>query len=260
MTHQGHATQEQLLRFSRGAMEKAKTIDLYSHLAECDGCCGRLRALKAIREDFSGTWDSWLQHYVQMAAIRRPVFAGAPADSEIVGAVFEVATRVVMAATRRVVGVATQGVRELMGEASAYTFALCPQYSGVASPGTAARVAGLVEEGSALLGAGQTSEAMDRFDQAVQDAPRGLEAVELQVSTADGAKAVEVHLHARRRSISVLMYPEVAVERAWVAVLLTPTNQEVAQEGLRFVPGADYLLAEFTGVADGEYVVGVRKA
>jgi hypothetical protein len=240
-------------------MEKSKATDLYSHLAECDGCCGRLRALKAIREDFSGTWDSWLEHYVQMAAIRPPVFAGAPAESETVGAVFEVATRVVMAATRRVVGIATQGVLELMGEASAYTFALCPQYSGVAGPGTAARVADLVEEGSALLGAGRASEALERFDQAVQDAPRGLEAVELRVSSADGARAVEVHLHARRRSISVLLYPEVTAAGAWVAVLLTPNHREVAREAFGFVPGAEYLLAEFTGVVDGEYVVGVRR-
>ena len=254
-----HATQEQLLRFTQGVLPEDMTIALYSHLVECDRCELRMRALKALRADFSAYWDRWLEHYGQCARIRDPgVTSALDSEGRDVRPVYAIAARILIDAASKIAAVGSRGLTEWMIGDRRYAFAVQHQYAGVGDPQSVRGAKILIADGSQLLGEGESESARALFDDAVGLLPRCMEKAELNVTDEANEKAICLHMNARRSSVAVLMYGTERLVQPWHAVLATREGHEVDSKPLAPVPGAEYLLSEFLGVDDGEYVVAVR--
>jgi anti-sigma factor RsiW len=257
-----HATQEDLLRFTKGQLSEDATSDLYAHLAECGRCVERVRAIKVLSADFESAWERWLEHHHEISEIHFP--EGANATSWAVGAeapppVYEIAARVVLDATKKIGAIASKGLSEWMLGGRQYAFAVQHRYAGVADPTGGGGPSALLTEGADLLAEGRAEEAVAKFDQVIAAHPRAMESSEVAVTDESDERIATFHIDSKRRTLTVLMHSKKHRTRTWFAVLATPDGEVIDETRLAPVPGADYLLGEFVGVGSGELVVAIRE-
>lgn len=244
-----HPKQDQMLEFASGQAGEADAEGIYSHLAECDPCSGRLNAIQRLRSDFEGSWNAFIEEVglrlANQAAWARPKAEKRPG--------LALALRGILNGSRKLATAAREGVSgALAGEEIQAVFV--PAYQGVADPEGGEEARRFAEEASTLCLDGDVARALDRLEKAANaDAAAAAAA---QIDFMSGTTVIgRIVVDAVRRSVSLMIYPDVFGGDSGSVVLEMTDAPEVQKRrtSLLRVEGAPYLMAEFEDLPDSAF-------
>ncbi len=257
-----HLTPVQILAYAFDECGDADLPLVDGHIAQCAECLDRVRGalyLSSHAAEVVGGWTA-AQHgaalrrarlaaALRTAAEREPgILARAASWLSHTGAEASAAARLALDRARGV-GLASAA---WMGEG--WSSNLRPALQGVASPDADAATRSL-NEGMRLLDEGDSEGALDSALQAARLDARTARSTTLEVNAPEGT-LYRVVVDARRGRVAVIRRPR-AAELAGTLAMLIPSDESLVPLVSRFelVTGADYMLAEFESVPDGEYAL-----
>lgn len=251
-----HLTQSTLLAFLQGRLPEEDATDAMGHLALCEDCGLRLAALKKVREDFDGTWQSFVS---ELRADRGDVVA----EEQPARKALAFAVRVMLDAHRRIAAVGTQLIPDLVPRGLPLHLELNLGYGGVGDAERPPEVDRLQTEAAKDCGEGAFDQAAEKLQRVTNLQPDAAEVGNARGAAAGGL-AIEVMVDASRGTISVIAHLDVPAgtpphtpPARLQAVLLRPDGASLRRAAFEEVEGASYWLAEFESVPDGRFVVGV---
>lgn len=239
-----HLTQEQKLAYISGRLDEEVSFAVDEHLATCSQCAGSIRALRILRHDFDRIWDriwdGWTakahgQAYrearlaaalikaaektAQTPALRKRIQRWLGRVREGVEAAAEAALHLVLDSPRKTAQVISEGMEELRRAGSRWQFEPVPS---VATEGP--------------------------FGGPEEAAPSKI------AVKAEGPPWFQVNVDVQAGKVSVLLELQ---EEPWPLLLLQPTraDQDPIIGEFRRPEEMDFLLAEFEGVPEGEYLL-----
>lgn len=226
-----HLTQEQALDYISGNMDEEMSFEVDRHLATCDRCVRRVRALRDIRYNFDAIWDSWTAQSHGEAHVR----------ARIADALSEAATAAESDELRNRIESWIEKI-QLKAEAAL----------GVAID-TSKKTAKLVYQGL---------DDLCRPDPVLQFQPirvstEGIgEKAPARISVrAPGPPWAEIDVDAAARGVTVQFDLQ---KEPWPLLLLVPKSEDQKPIVGILKRKDDYLLAELRGVPDGEYVLLIQ--
>lgn len=278
-----HPSQDNLLEFASGQASEAGAEAIYAHLDECPACSERLAAIRRLRADFDGSWEGFLAEFHLRAAasasevpaaareisvLPDEVSAGADELATLPGAEAVLTFRGLLDGARRLATAARDRLVEGLEEGQAWGAVFQPAFSGTGDAEQDPRARELTREAAELVSRGEDLRARQSLEAAARlqgDAA----AFATQELSFRGKPVGKLIVQAERRSVSVLVKPEaIGARRARVLLRsgVTDSTGKVPRSDaagraaersafLEPVQGADYLLAEFTGVPDGSFSV-----
>lgn len=262
-----HPQQSRLLALLAGSLSEEDASDLFGHLAFCEACAGRLRALEMIRADYDGAWERFVEALAtgaEAVAVPETVAATEPRRTRSLA----LAVRLLLDTSRRLAALGTQTVSDLVSGAAGYGEPqLCPQFEGVGDPDLVEEIHRCRADASADLDAGDASAARRRLEEA-ERLREGVSAVAELDATGEGRPPLRLIADSRRGTITALAFVEgdrpgaaSAEGLSWMGrvVLLRMDGSSPAVADFKSVEGASYLLAEIDWKEGGEFVVGVEE-
>jgi len=256
-----HPDETALLEYVAAAVSAEEHCRVDEHVAECDECLQRLRALFYLRDDFASVWASWtlrehgrLRRQVKLALALETVAESAPDFAEQarswLGSIARSAVRAVNVLLDRAGETAGIGPGMLP---DGYVFRLQPAVLGVGAPETEAGRRLL--RTSELLAGGRINEAARELDEARKVDARLVQAAGSQI-TRQGKRQAQIVVDARRGYAALRYWPEEGEAIHGFVLLLPDTEpQRYLAAGLQSVEGEDFLVAEFRNVPAGGWEV-----
>lgn len=260
-----HPDYEILLRYAVEDVTDAEQLRVDTHLAECDACVERIRALRYLQENFTPLWESWTaaEHgrlhrrwqwlgVLQQLAGQSPSLAGRLRQwAEALREGAEITFKLLIDQSRRIASVAC-GV--LPGECES---ALCPAYRGVGSPEEQKQLEAHLQKSSDCLAEDRTDEAVAELLEAVKIDARRPQSATLEVSR-QGRRLLQTAVDGRSGRVWIRYWPAEPRLAPALAVLI-PRGREAVPLAAEFkaVPEDTYLLAEFENVPDGPYALRI---
>ena len=242
---------------SRGAPE-AESLRVEEHIADCEACLMRVRALDYVRNNFDAAWASWtaaeharLHCQWKLVLALSAIIESAPSLAENARRWLEDLGRhsvrglnLLMDRTRGMAGVGPSLLPE------GYGFRLEPATVGVGAPDTEATRH--LQRSAELLSGGQGKDAARELAEARRIDARLPQAASSQVDR-DGCRQAHIVVDARRGRAAVRYWPREG-EPVPALVLLVPQDQpgEALAAELRDVEGEAFLLAEFRNAPEGQ--------
>ena len=250
-----HPNQETLLTFASGQANETDAETMFSHLADCEACTERARAIDGLRSNFEGSWDAFIEE-VGLRLEHQNAWARAQAEKR---PALALALRGIVDGSRRLATAAQQHVSGVLEAGKEIQSVFVPAYQGVASPEASEEAAKFAEEASTLCVGGDTTEALERLHEAANRDAAAVASAQLDFVSDDGVVG-RVVVDAARRSVTMLVYPEVFGHDAGTAVLGfdESTGEPSRRQPLQAVEGAPYLLAEFVDLPDGSFTMALE--
>lgn len=253
-----HLNDNLLLRYASRSASEQDCLRVEEHVADCPQCLGRLRGLNYLRDDFVSVWASWtaaeharLCRQWKVAVALNRIVESVPALAEKARHWLEniglYSIRALNLLVDKAQGIAGIGSGVLPG---GYAFRLEPAIVGVGAPDTEAD--SYIRKGAELLSRGEGEAAARELAEARRIDARLPQAARSQVSR-DGCRQAQIVVDGRRGRAAVRYWPREG-ETVPDLVLLLPEGQaeEALAAELQAVEGEDYLLAEFSGVPEGQ--------
>ena len=227
-----HLTQEQSLNYISGQMDEETSFEVDQHLAACNRCVDRVRALRMLRSDFDTIWDSWTAKSHAEAYINARVKEALSQTAEVTDSPemqlrvldllkglpqkTESALGIVMDTAKKTAHVFQEGLEGLFRPEAFFRFSPVPVTA------TGIRVLGEREKAA------------------------------ITVKTSGPPwKQVTIDPSIRKVTVRADMVP-----KPWPLVLLVPKRTGMASiKEFRQPEGEEFLLAEFEELSDDEYVL-----
>ena len=240
-----HPSQDRLLRYATGESTEDEAERVIGHLDGCRTCEERVVALRALRHDFDGAWESFLEEATFRSALPHALARKALVEATFLGWLGK-ANRFATAAMERLTA---------SGEAAGLKAAFVPVYSGVASPEASAAAIKEAEAASQACARGDNDAALAHLERASARDPQVSSSAGIDLLLGERV-AGRVVVDAERASVSVLVYPDVLDGAAGRIVFeQAGTTRQLA---LQPVAGASYLLAELEGLGDGPFSIRLQ--
>ncbi|HET9233288.1 MAG TPA: hypothetical protein VFP10_04040 [Candidatus Eisenbacteria bacterium] len=240
-----HPSQDRLLRYATGDSTEDEAERVIGHLDGCRTCEERVVALRALRHDFEGAWESFLEEASFRGSLPQAVARKAQVEATFLGWLGK-ANRFATAAMERLTAT---------GEAAGLKAAFVPVYSGVASPEASAAAIKDAEAASEACARGDNDAALEHLRRASSRDPQVSSSAGIDLLLGERV-AGRVVVDAERASISVLVYPDV-LEGAKGRIVFEQAGTK-RELNLQSVPGAAYLLAELEGLGDGPFSIKLQ--
>ena len=260
-----HLTEDDVLQYACEGLRDESALRIDEHAAECASCRERMRGALYLRAHSERMLDSWtadahgaalrqlrLATALRAAASRDPTVARRAAQwLRRAGSGASSAARVALDSARNI------GLSSAAWLTEGWTAGLRPALQGVASPDASA-IEGILNEGMQLLSEGKTEEAVRAAEEAVKLDVRAARSTTLEIR-GPGSVTIRVVADSRRKRVAVMLWPALP-EAAGTVVMLIPgdESQPPAVSTFQPVAGAEYLLAEFDSLPDGEYTVEIE--
>lgn len=260
-----HLTETDILKYAFDEASEAEQIRIEEHVADCSDCRGRVQAAVYVKTHAGSLVESWSaeEHgaaFRQMNAIRA-MRAIALKDRTLAARAAKWLTQTtteVAASARLLIDQAKSvGLSAMETGSAGWSASLRPALQGVASP-TAEAAYKYVEEGSGMLSQGSVDDAIRAVSEAVNLDSRIGQSTTLEMRHTNGAMLQLVVDSKRRRAI--LMHKPARRENIGGLAILMPLDwsQDPMVSKLEAVEDADYLIAEFDGLPDGQYTLIVE--
>jgi hypothetical protein len=263
-----HPDERTALDYIRGLLSDQESLRVDSHLAECEECLELIRTLAHVRDHFDEIWDSWTpaEHgraYRQWRLLRglEGIVEQAPALSDRIagwmsrlGDQAEVIVRVLIDRAR----LAASAAPESLPEGCAAEMGLA--FAGVGSAQEQSELRVRSRRSSELLAVGRVEDALAELEAAAGIDARSVQSAEMYIHR-DERQVARIEIDARWKRVSVTYWPSAGEQSPPLVVLLPSDPDSEARLGeLSHVAGADWLVAEFSDVEEGEYTVVLSPA
>ena len=262
----GHVDEATAFKYISGFLDEEENLRIDGHMAECGCCADYIGVLLYTKSNFLGLWESWsavkyekvyirwqlLQSLLKMPDLKpsfgERIFQWIKNSDNFV----EISMRFLLDSVRKIASSA--GPAAFPG----YRFSLRPAIAGIGTP-EAIKVQENLEKGSYLLEKGQTDEAIKILDEAAMIDARALQSSTMDVF-GEGKLVIRFQVDSRKRRADIMYWPDNEADSPPFAFIH-------AKEGgagpliseLQKVTGAEYLLAEFSGLSGGEFRVFVPR-
>ena len=270
-----HIHPRSLVHYLRNDLSADNLMAVDEHLCECDECLDKVRALRYLRSNFDSIWKSWTaeEHgrvYKQWRlakALREAHEQQSNSESIRTTALkwlkslrtksSEFAVDLLIDGKQKLAILASAGQNAFMDPSDAYEFFLSPVRIGAGAPDTMADVEKHRKAASLSLLSGKIDEAKSHLEEVVEIDSRAAQAAGLDIIR-DEKVVGRIQVDSRRTRVSFMYWP--AREDHPQLALLIPEHEEKVPmvEELRPVEGANYLLAEFTNLADSRYTIALN--
>jgi hypothetical protein len=260
-----HLTDLDILGYAAGALRENALLRADEHAGECDACRSRLRAAVYLASSGPALLEGWTASMHGEAHRRWRLLASlahaAGDNASVLGrarrwlrsgtAMIGQSTKLLMRGADGI-GLLSSGWTE-----NGITASLRPALAGAASP-DAARAWESTEAASRLLQDGEAEASADEIANAVRIDARMGQSSTLEVRQGD-ALVFRIVTDSRRKTTAVMRWPSIPADWGSLAVLI-PNTESALPAIATFSPveGTDYLLASFTQIPDGEYVLEIE--
>jgi hypothetical protein len=260
-----HPNDETAIRYFSGELTENEQLEIDGHVAGCDDCLSRMRALLYIRENFTSIWEKWsaAEHgriYEQLHIIKAmlEITKKMPSMADQVVQCFRAAkeglgigAKVLLDGAKRIASFAPTALP------AGYEFKFRVAYAGIGSPEEQAQLEDHLAKGSKLLSEDKVDHAVHELLKAGKIDARSPQAAVSEVRH-EGRLMLQMIVDSNRRRISVKFWPQERMRNPAFAILLP---EQVAIKPLigefKSVEGEEYILAEFVDVSDSMYFVQI---
>jgi hypothetical protein len=256
-----HPDDEAVIRYISEKCSPQEQLEMDTHFSECPSCRERAGTILFIRENFDTLWESWtaaehgrvhqqiaLARALKQAAKIKPTLAEEIKRwFEQLGAGLCISAAVLLDRTKKIALLASTVLpAELKSE-------LRPAFVGIGSPKEQAKVNEHLKKGSELLSQNKAEQAVNEMLQVVKIDARSSLVSTLNITRRD-SRLLEVRVDSKSRTVLIMFWP-IEGEGHPRLVILAPKEGEPMVSEFKLVEGADYFLAEFTGLPDGLFTL-----
>lgn len=254
-----HPDIDRCILYVSGLCPDDSVFEMDAHIAKCEECLERIRALLFLKNNFDGFFGAWgaedyikacrrLKHVQRLIGLSESASAMAGrirAACESIAGGGGIAVKALISHSKKIASLFAD--RETDG----YSYRLIPAFSGVGTPESAS-LQEKIDQGSQMLLRGDLAEAEKILCEVSAKNGRCIQSGIMEVF--DGSeRVVRVVADSRKRSALVMYWGKRGKPAPECACLMPDEDGDPILAEFLPVEGADYMLAEFRDIPDGTY-------